>query len=73
MSTAHESRAGPDFEKLSVEDVTLEPPRSGEVMIRMAATGVCHSDLSVLHGRRAVPLPLALDTRESGVVLAVPA
>ncbi|MBK6584507.1 MAG: alcohol dehydrogenase catalytic domain-containing protein [Gammaproteobacteria bacterium] len=55
-----------DFGKLSVEDVTLEPPRSGEVMIRMAATGVCHSDLSVLHGVVPMPLPLALGHEERG-------
>ena len=60
-----------DFGKLSVEDVTLEPPRSGEVMIRMAATGVCHSDLSVLHGIVPMPLPLALGHEGAGVVQSV--
>ena len=31
--------------RLVVEDLELEPPRAGEVAVRLVATGVCHSDL----------------------------
>lgn len=60
-----------DFGKLSVEDVSLEPPRAGEVMVRMAATGVCHSDLSVLEGVVPMPLPTVLGHEGAGVVQSV--
>ena len=60
-----------DFTRLSVEDVTLEAPRAGEVLVKMAATGVCHSDLSVLHGAVPMPLPMVLGHEGAGVVQAV--
>lgn len=60
-----------DYGKLSVEDVTLDPPRAGEVMVKMAATGVCYTDLSVLNGTVPMPLPLALGHEGAGVVQAV--
>ncbi len=60
-----------DFGKLSVEDVSLDPPRAGEVMVRMAATGVCHSDLSVLEGVVPMPLPLVLGHEGAGIVQSV--
>ena len=36
-------------EKCSVEEVSLDPPKAGELKIKMAATGVCRSDLSVIN------------------------
>ena len=33
-----------DYGKLSIENVTLDPPRAVEVMIKMSSTGVCYSD-----------------------------
>ncbi len=57
-----------DYGHLSVADVVLDPPRAGEVMIRMAATGVCWSDLSVLKGTVPMPLPMALGHEGAGVV-----
>jgi S-(hydroxymethyl)glutathione dehydrogenase/alcohol dehydrogenase len=56
---------------LSVEELTLDPPQVGEVMIKMAATGVCYSDLSVLNGSIPMLLPLALGHEGAGVVQAV--
>ena len=38
---------------LAVVDVELDPPRSGEVRVRMMATGVCHSDLSILNPEKS--------------------
>jgi S-(hydroxymethyl)glutathione dehydrogenase/alcohol dehydrogenase len=60
-----------DSGRLNVLDLTLEAPRAGEVLVRMVATGVCHSDLSVLHGTVPMPLPMALGHEGAGVVQAV--
>ena len=35
---------------LAVEEVLLDPPRAGEVLVRVAAAGVCHSDLHLAEG-----------------------
>jgi S-(hydroxymethyl)glutathione dehydrogenase/alcohol dehydrogenase len=51
-----------------VEEVQLEPPRRDEVRVRMAAAGVCHSDLSVTQGIIPMKLPLVLGHEGAGVV-----
>ncbi len=43
-----------------VETVSVDPPQRGEVMIRLAACGVCHSDLSATNGTIPFPLPVVL-------------
>jgi alcohol dehydrogenase len=53
---------------LSIETVTLAPPGPGEVLVRIAAAGVCHSDLSGINGDRPRPLPVALGHEASAVV-----
>jgi S-(hydroxymethyl)glutathione dehydrogenase/alcohol dehydrogenase len=55
-----------------LEAVEVEPPRPGEVLVRVAASGVCGSDLHVLAGRSAaVTLPAVLGHEGAGVVEAV--
>lgn len=39
----------------TVEEFDLDPPRSGEVLVRLAATGLCHSDEHIRQGRLAPP------------------
>jgi S-(hydroxymethyl)glutathione dehydrogenase/alcohol dehydrogenase len=56
---------------LVVDDVDLAPPRAGEVLVRLAATGVCHSDLNGLRGSRELPLPMVLGHEGAGIVEAV--
>jgi len=56
---------------LRVETVQIAPPRAGEVSIRLAAVGVCHSDLSATNGTIAFPLPLVLGHEGAGIVSAV--
>jgi S-(hydroxymethyl)glutathione dehydrogenase/alcohol dehydrogenase len=51
-----------------VEDVSLDPPRASEVRVRIAAAGVCHSDLSVVTGVMPARLPCVLGHEGSGVV-----
>lgn len=55
----------------SVEDVSLDGPKANEVGLRMAACGVCHSDLSVVNGTIPMPLPCVLGHEGAGVVEAV--
>ncbi len=54
--------------KYSVEEVEIDPPQPGELKIRMAATGVCHSDLSVINGVLPLPTPVILGHEGAGVV-----
>jgi aryl-alcohol dehydrogenase len=51
-----------------VEDVELDAPRSDEILIEFAATGICHTDLSVRDGLIPVPLPAVLGHEGAGVV-----
>jgi S-(hydroxymethyl)glutathione dehydrogenase/alcohol dehydrogenase len=53
---------------VEVADVTLDPPREGEVLVRMRATGVCHSDYSVVTGVMPTELPCVLGHEGAGVV-----
>jgi NDMA-dependent alcohol dehydrogenase len=51
-----------------VEEVTVESPRRDEVMIKMKACGVCHSDLSATNGTIPMPPPLVLGHEAAGVI-----
>jgi alcohol dehydrogenase len=53
---------------LSVEEVDLEGPGQGEVLVRIGAAGLCHSDLSVINGDRPRPTPMVLGHEAAGVV-----
>ena len=53
------------------DDVELEPPRFGELVVDVAACGVCHSDLSAIDGSFPVPLPVILGHEAAGVVTGV--
>lgn len=53
---------------LTIAEVEIAPPGPGEVLVRMAAAGLCHSDLSVIDGSRPRPTPMALGHEASGVV-----
>ncbi|HYC47850.1 MAG TPA: zinc-binding dehydrogenase [Burkholderiales bacterium] len=56
---------------LSIEEITLAPPKPVEVLVRIAGAGLCHSDLSVINGDRPRPVPMALGHEGSGEVLEV--
>lgn len=58
-------------EPLAVEDVDLEEPGVGEVLVRLEASGVCHSDWNVVTGATPNPLPAVLGHEGAGVVEAV--
>ena len=55
-------------DQYAIEEVTIDPPKAGELKIRMAATGVCHSDLSVINGTLPLPKPIVLGHEGAGIV-----
>lgn len=58
-----------DSQPLSVEDVSLAAPGPHDVRVRIAAAGLCHSDLSVIDGNRPRPLPMVLGHEAAGEVV----
>jgi len=53
---------------LTIEEIELKPPGYGEILIKIGAAGLCHSDLSVINGDRPRPMPMALGHEAAGVV-----
>ena len=53
---------------LRISEVDLDPPGAGEVLVKVAAAGLCHSDLSVINGDRPRPTPMVLGHEAAGVV-----
>jgi S-(hydroxymethyl)glutathione dehydrogenase/alcohol dehydrogenase len=51
-----------------IETVELAPPRQGEVRVKLAASGVCHSDLSIQRGKLPLPPPRIIGHEGAGVV-----
>jgi alcohol dehydrogenase len=54
---------------LKIREVELDPPGPGEVLIRVHAAGLCHSDLSVVSGDRPRPVPMVLGHESAGEVI----
>lgn len=53
---------------LSVEDVTAIDPGPRDVVVKISASGICHSDLSVINGTLPMPPPAILGHEGTGVV-----
>lgn len=58
-----------DSRPLTVEEVELDGPGEQEVLVRIRAAGLCHSDLSVINGDRPRPTPMALGHEAAGEVV----
>ncbi|MGW5125177.1 Zn-dependent alcohol dehydrogenase [Streptomyces sp. NPDC004069] len=56
---------------LEITGIELPEPGPGRVRVRLAAAGVCHSDLSLTNGTLRVPVPAVLGHEGAGTVLAV--
>lgn len=54
---------------LEVRRIPTPRPRSGEVLVKVTACGLCHSDLHVIHGAIAFPTPAVLGHEVSGMVV----
>jgi aryl-alcohol dehydrogenase len=55
----------------SFEEVTVGAPEPDELLVRIVATGLCHTDLAVVHGHLPSPFPVVLGHEGAGVVEAV--
>lgn len=70
----HEMELGRPYDRtnpLKIEEVELDPPGFREVVVKIKAAGLCHSDLSVIDGNRPRPLPMALGHEAAGEVVEV--
>jgi S-(hydroxymethyl)glutathione dehydrogenase / alcohol dehydrogenase len=56
---------------LSLEEVQIDDPGPGEVLVKTAASGICHSDLHVIEASLPVPPPCVLGHEPAGVVEAI--
>src|SRR5689334_10587647 len=54
---------------LEIVELELDPPGPGEVLVRIKAAGLCHSDLSVINGDRPRPTPMVLGHEAAGRVV----
>jgi len=55
---------------LVIETMDLEDPADGELLLEIAAAGLCHSDLSTIEGIRPRPVPLVVGHEAAGIVRA---
>jgi Zn-dependent alcohol dehydrogenase len=58
-----------DSRPLEVSDLELAPPGAGELLLRVRAAGLCHSDLSVIDGSRPRVMPMVLGHEAAGEVV----
>lgn len=54
-----------------IEELELDEPRDGEVVVALAATGICHSDIGARDQYLPLPLPMIFGHEGAGVVTAV--
>ena len=60
-----------EVDRLTIEEIELDPPKDTEVLVRMRAAGVCHSDLHTYKGELRATPPLVLGHEGAGIVKAV--
>lgn len=58
-------------EPVSVEEIELDPPKEGEILVKTKYTGFCHSDYSFIAGRLGFPTPFVPGHESSGIVVEV--
>ena len=55
--------------EVRLEDLAIDAPEAGEVLVRLVASGVCHSDLwAIEHGNWGAPFPMLLGHEGAGIV-----
>ncbi|MCU1424016.1 MAG: alcohol dehydrogenase [Microbacteriaceae bacterium] len=54
---------------ITVGELDLDGPGSGEILVKIEAAGLCHSDLSVVDGNRRRPVPLLLGHEAAGIIV----
>ena len=60
--------ATPSPGRWSIAELDLAPPGDAELLVRIEAAGLCHSDLSVVDGNRVRPMPMLLGHEAAGIV-----
>lgn len=60
-----------ESQPIQIEELELDAPGRGEVLVKILAASLCHSDLSVVNGSRPRPVPMALGHEAAGVVMSV--
>jgi NDMA-dependent alcohol dehydrogenase len=71
MPTARAAVLSAAHEPLAVDTLAVRDPRDGEVLVRIGASGVCHSDLHAINGDLPMPTPCVLGHEGAGTVEAV--
>ena len=56
---------------MAIEQIDLEAPRRNEILVRLVATGVCHTDIAMRDQAYPVPQPIVLGHEGSGIVIEV--
>lgn len=57
--------------KMTIETVYIDEPGPGQVLVRMGAAGLCHTDLEVIEGQLGYPMPIVLGHEAAGTIEAV--
>jgi alcohol dehydrogenase len=65
------SRPFTDSKPVSIVELELDDPGPGEVLVKIEAAGICHSDLSVVDGNRVRPVPMLLGHEAAGRIVAL--
>ena len=71
LATIGHSGPYKDDRPLRLAGLTLDPPRVGELLVKIEAAGLCHSDLSVINGDRPRPMPMVLGHEACATVVEV--
>ena len=56
---------------LQIEEVELDGPKRGEVLVQIKAVGLCHSDLVAINGERGKPMPIVIGHEAAGIVVEI--
>ena len=68
LSQMEQPRPYAQTRPISIETVNLAGPGANEVLVKITAAGLCHSDLSIVNGDRPRPMPMALGHEAAGIV-----
>ncbi|WP_411285101.1 alcohol dehydrogenase catalytic domain-containing protein [Lapillicoccus sp.] len=68
LETIGETRPFANSRPITISQLDLDPPGAHELLVRVEAAGLCHSDLSVVDGTRLRPVPMLLGHESAGIV-----
>lgn len=60
-----------NIDTIKIQNLELDEPKAGEILVKLVATGVCHTDLSMIRGNLPVPMPFVAGHEGAGIVEAV--